>query len=83
LNVEIPQVSSFSSSARMFQTRVVRMKKDRRWVVVLHLGMMNLVAVLLCTYRDSISDDGQLGIGLTRWRPCNIKACVLGFCVIS
>jgi hypothetical protein len=35
------------------------------------------------SYRDSISDDGQLGIGLTRWRPCNIKACILGFCVIS
>jgi hypothetical protein len=41
------------------------------------------VILLLCTYRDNISDDGQLGIGLTRWRPCNIKACILGFSAIS
>jgi hypothetical protein len=47
LNVKRPQVSSFGSSARRFHTRVVRTKKERWWVVVLHLGTMNLVTVLV------------------------------------
>ena len=42
-----PQVSSFSSSARRFHARVVRVKKERWWVVVLRFGMMSLVVVLV------------------------------------